>query len=177
MTVSLTALKKHRLFKGLAFGVVSLLLTGQFFNCCFINESFASAVERAFRPTHPAQGGTGAAHNGNTGAAVAAEADDDADAHPQCHGHGSAMHTERNDLEACAFPGDRKFNPDRHCLSEQSFSGKPMLSGDIADAHAALPATLERIETSVPARFKFAQPRPRNKSSPPLYLLTLRILV
>jgi hypothetical protein len=177
MTVSLTALKKHRLFKGLAFGVVSLLLTGQFFNCCFINESFASAVERAFRPALRSHGGTGAAHNGNAGAAVAAEADEESDGHPQCHGHGSAMHTERDDLEACALAGDREFNPDRHCLSEQSFSGKPMLTGDMADAHTALPATVLRAEAPIPVRFKFEQPRPSNKSSPPLYLLTLRILV
>jgi hypothetical protein len=177
MTVSVIALKKRRLFKGVALGMTFFLLTGQFFNCCRINESFASVLEHMFLPALSAKAGTGVAHAEKSGAAPSPEMDEVADAHPHCHGHGGAMHAERNSSEAFAFPGDREFNPDRHCLSGQSFNGKPMLACDIADAHVALPATVLSVETSVPARFKFEQPRPRNKSSPPLYLLTLRILV
>ena len=63
------------------------------------------------------------------------------------------------------------------CLSERIETGKPMLAGDFTFAPISTLVSALVVE-SVPApSFRPVSPRLQNKSSPPLYLTTLRILV
>ncbi|HKP96952.1 MAG TPA: hypothetical protein VJ385_14475 [Fibrobacteria bacterium] len=166
MRVSISALQSRRLLSGIAFLISFFFLFGQFFNCCLINESIGTALNRAFHSS---------SHEHEVGAQADADADDDEDAH--CRGHAGHAHPETivsSGVEGEATP---RFEQVESCLSEQSFSGKPMLASEIAVSHVAISVVhlLAEVPASLP--FLFERPRPQNKSSPPLYLTTLRILV
>lgn len=160
MSVSISALKTRRLFRGVALLVAILFITGQVFNCCLVNESFARAMKGFFR-----HGGETALHN-----------EDQEDAHPGCHGH--AAHQETATVHSgMPTSGEPGYNQDGSCLSEQSLSAKPMVASEYAQA-PLLPAVFAWVpQAEFPQAFFFERPRPQNRSSPPLYLTTLRILV
>jgi hypothetical protein len=160
MSLSISALRTRRLFRAAALFVSVLFITGQVFNCCLINESFARSVKDLFRPR----------------AAKVLYAEAGEDAHPHCHGH--AAESEAGGLVAeRTSPLDSHFAQDGTCLSENAFSTKPMVASDFAQAPIPLFAVGWVIHPELPRSFYFERPRPQNKSSPPLYLTTLRLLV
>jgi hypothetical protein len=164
MSVSISALRSRRLLPGIAFLVAFFFLSGQIFNCCLVNENFGLALMRLF-------------HSSSHGKGTQVHADADGDEHAPCHGH--AAHAQEESI-AGSIPtaeGGPLFEGAESCLSEQSFSGKPMLASDIAVAHAPLFMVHVLGEIPAPLPLVFERPRPQNKSSPPLYLTTLRILV
>lgn len=160
MSLSISALKSRRLFQGVALLVSVLFITGQVFNCCLINESFARSVKDLFR----------------NGAAKSVRTEADENAHPHCHGH-AAEKEAGSVLAEKTSPLDTHYSQDGSCLSEKAFSAKPMVAGEYAQAPIPLLVVGWVIQTELPQSFFFERPRPQNKSSPPLYLTTLRILV
>lgn len=160
MSVSISALKTRRLFRGVAFLVAILFITGQVFNCCLVNESFARAMKSLFQ-----HGGETALHN-----------EDQEAAHPGCHGHAAHHETGavHSGMTKAAEPG---YTQDGSCLSEQSLSAKPMVASEYAQAPLPLALLAWVPQPEFPQAFYFDRPRPQNRSSPPLYLTTLRILV
>jgi hypothetical protein len=166
MSVSIAALKTSRLFRGAAFLVSLLFITGQLFDCCRVNESFAHAVLGFFRH----------------GDAKPALAEAGEDAHPRCHGHAIASRENRDPqagslLAEKAAPAESEYAQDGSCLSEKAFSKKPMVASEFAPAPIPLLVVGWAIQPDLPPSFFCERPRPQNKSSPPLYLTTLRLLV
>lgn len=160
MGQSISALKTHRLFRGVALLVSVLFLTGQVFNCCLINESFARGVKDLFRH----------------GSAKALHAEAGGDAHPHCHGHAAEKESGGPVAERTS-PLDSRYAQDGACLSERAFSAKPMAASEFAQAHIPSLVVGWVTQTELPRSSRCARPRPQNKSSPPLYLITLRLLV
>lgn len=157
MRIRITSLRKTRLLPILGILCSILLLTGETLSCCRINESISDylhAFLTGSTQSKPAQS-------------------DESDHHPNCHGH------EGNTV---AIPNGEGGSGAHYamagtCISEYSLKAKPMLAGDFAfDAEfiagPALPLTFGTVMPFVPER-----PRPQNRSSPPLYLTTLRLLV
>ena len=159
--------RKGRLLQGAVLLVSFLFLTGQFFNCCRLNESFGTALRNAFLAVaHPNQKITQLDH------------EEGVEIHHKCHGHGSEDSPESGlDSKVQGEAGTRAIEQSNECLSEQSFSGKPMLASDFALVPTFISVPDVVVGNLVPEPFYFERPRPQNKSSPPLFLITLRILV
>ncbi|MDB5047083.1 MAG: hypothetical protein JWO30_154 [Fibrobacteres bacterium] len=165
MRGSLSSFKKHPLIPAIALMASVFLLTGQTFNCCRINETIAGKIAAAWSHWSSSESASASIHEEESG-------------HPHCHGHGSHAETAHSSGEMHRdFDSGSTLAEDGTCLSERIETGKPMLAGDFAFTPAStMVARLE--EGKVPALpFRPVSPRPQNKSSPPLYLTTLRILV
>ncbi len=164
MRVSISALKTGRLLPGAALLLSILFLTGQTLNCCRVNEAFGHSLRALFHGATGYQGEAIAAHEGIG-----------EDAHPHCHGHPSdesGIHSVPQDLA-----GESHWVQDGSCLSEKSIAGKPMLANEFSGLQLEIPVFARICETRMPLPVCFQRPRPQNKSSPPLYLTTLQILV
>ncbi|HKP98120.1 MAG TPA: hypothetical protein VJ385_20490 [Fibrobacteria bacterium] len=163
MRVSLHALKRGRLLPGVALIVAFFFLTGRFFACCRFNQNVGAAVSRVLHgPVSFGQHGHSdpdhdpGSHHCHVHTA-------DAQAAPSVSSHGPA--------DACTLAEKDE------CLSEHAWSGKPMVQSEFVSDQGLLPPAPILAEDSQPLPRLFERPRPRNKSSPPLYLTTLRILV
>jgi hypothetical protein len=159
--------RKGRLLQGAALLISFLFLTGQLFNCCRLNESFGTALKNAF---------LAAAHTDHKTAHLNHE--EGVEAHHKCHGHGSEASPESGrDSKVQGEAGTCAIEQPNECLSEHSFSGKPMLASELALSQTFISVPDVAVGNLVPEPFYFERPRPQNKSSPPLFLITLRILV
>jgi hypothetical protein len=95
--------------------------------------------------------------------------------HLGCHGHPPSNET----LAKGELPdgSGSRLKGDEPCLSESGFAKKAFTPTDASQttSFSGTPALVREIP--VPRLPRFEKPRPQNKSSPPVYLLTLRILV
>ncbi|MEO6097407.1 MAG: hypothetical protein ABIW76_17860 [Fibrobacteria bacterium] len=171
MTVSVMKIRNGKgLLPAIALITAALLLTGEWFSCCRINEAFAREIEQVAK----ALGLIGEA-------APVVSAAEVADAHPHCHGPAApaapsgevpALHP-----DADVPQGTPALAQDAHCLSEQAITRQSMVGSE----SLALESPPEAIALhDFPVATPFAsveRPRPQNRSSPPVYLLTLRLLV
>lgn len=155
-------LKRNRLLPAVAFFTVFLLLTGELFNCCHINEALSKHVQNLI-------GNLSWVSHHDPIASVS-----EGENHPHCHG-GTARsqpHIEKNGVS-----GDGGYKQNGSCISERAIIKKSMVeslspTGSIRAASFAMHAEPILV---IPAFVN--RPRPQNRSSPPIYLLTLRLIV
>jgi hypothetical protein len=172
VTLFLYKFKKHPGLPVLAMVTTMLLISGQVLNCCGINESLSASLAKTLQTL-----GIIDVHK----AKVASEAEPKS--HPNCPGHGSETASEAlvtakaSQPLVPAEPGQNQYAAKESCLSERTLSVNAQPSNPDSPINLAVQAQIAfRAEF---ARFpvQAEKPRPQNKSSPPLYLLTLRILV
>lgn len=165
--ISLSRFKKHRAVPVVALVSATMLVSGQLLNCCQLNESLSGMLAKAFHSvglfhSHEAVHDSEAASHG----------------HPNCHSHGLAEATSSDSPVALAAEaGQKHLEAHESCLSEHAF----VVQAQASNNHwlAALPIQVRdgRCEDLVNAPARVERPRPQNKAGPPVYLLTLRLLV
>lgn len=135
-----------------------LLVTGQAFACCHINESLASGLERwlSARSLHHAEN-----------QAQAADANSDA----PCHEEGKKKEDKEKNREGISL------GPQDHCISGSGLSAKPMVASESHLPALIPPNAPGAAKLALPPGFQFEKPRPPNKSSPPVYLTTRHLVV
>jgi hypothetical protein len=163
MSGTIIRLKRHRLLPAISFLSVILLLTGEFFSCCRINEILSNEVHGLIlklgliRQAHPI-----------------ASASEEEDHHAHCHGH--ANHSPQQ-IEIKVIPGASGYTQDGSCISELSLTKKSMVES-VSPTWVLSTASFGICEETAPLKFvSVNRPRPQNRSSPPVYLLTRRLLV
>ena len=167
MILSVSKFKQHRVLPVLALVTAVLLISGQILNCCRLNESISASLTRAFQsvgiiPAHKAQ--------------VAQESE--IKSHPNCHGHGSESGVASNaSITQPIEPGQNNFEAEESCLSERTFTVNAQPSSPLSLIDLPVQVHIGYVDAFVRLHTQVDRPRPQNKSSPPLYLLTLRILV
>jgi hypothetical protein len=134
-----------------------LLLTGETLSCCRINESISASLRALV---------TGSDHHEEA-------ADESGDPHSHCHGHA------QNALPEHGAPIDAgsAYVPFGSCISQYSLQAKPMVAGEFAFSLAILSTQVPILAFEGVAPFMPERPRPQNKAGPPVYLITLRLLV
>lgn len=146
MAGSISILKKHPFLPVIAVLSTVLLLTGEIFNCCCINERIADSLNHMFT----------------------------------AHSHGSTHHEAVASAESHSLfdiSGQHLLQSADNCNSESSLAAKAMITSEIPSlVFPILIAPLIQNEV-LPLNIFRSEPRPQNKSSPPIYLLTLRFLV
>lgn len=164
MANTLTTFRKSSLMPILAVATSFLLIAGQVFNCCRLNESISESVGKAALAvsqmiSHPKVEST--VQSGKT--------------HLGCHGHTPS--DESIVIADLPIGNGSRVNAEESCLSESGFAIKALTPSDASQTtfFTGTPALIQEIP--VPRLSRFEKPRPQNKSSPPIYLLTLRILV
>lgn len=152
------------LFPALSVFLAPVLVFTQVFTCCRLNESFSAGLSRAYaalthregQETQEKPAGAGKTHAG-------------------CHGHGQPAE-ETSPLPAPDRSG-AALESHEACLSEAAFTFQALHSTPSDD----LVRAPDGLSLSAPLRLtekvRLESPRPRNKSSPPVYLLTRRLLV
>ena len=163
MTGTTLSLKRHRLLPAISVLTASLLLTGEFFSCCRINEAFVNNT-RAFIQS------TGLIRQTTPVASTSEEQDN----HPHCHGQEaqSAQHIEHEYSAAVSA-----YTLDKSCLSELAITKKSMVGSESFSLDIS-PGPVSISEEPILVKYvSVNKPRPQNRSSPPVYLLTLRLLV
>lgn len=164
MPVLIQKLKKRN---GLlaAFSVLSgvLLLTGQIFNCCLINGSFARDAKQFFH-------GLGVTHSDKHGVA------EDADSDPHAHCHGKEIRTDA-DGNYDPIGNQAGYAQNCRCLSELAIPKQAMVGNQSLFLEPASAPSIAFLEPLLAKSLSIDRPLPQNKSSPPVYLLTLRILI
>lgn len=148
----------------LALAMSLVLVTGQLLNCCRLNETLSTSLGEALKALTPVRG-----HE------KVSVARPEAGSHPGCHGHGVSTVT-----TAASIPVDvegPRWQAEDPCLSELAFTpqGLPSYSPDFSGLFPSTSSLLLGAPVRRPDRVE--KPRPQNKSSPPVYLLTLRFLV
>lgn len=159
--VKLTSLRKSPWLPVLAAAMTFTLVIGQVFRCCSLNESVSAGVGKLLKSLRH-HGGHGPAHEVKV-------------THAGCHGHGESSKTQT--LSASVDEGGPHLKSDETCLSEVAVTPKAIQSTslEISGLFHATPILLLVADPISPDQFE--KPKPQNKSSPPVYLLTLRILV
>ncbi len=163
MPGTILSFKRNRLLPAIAVLSVFFLLTGEFFSCCRINEAFASDVRQAIQSLglmKPLK--------------MASNTSEDPDHHSHCHGHEAPSNAQ---LDEAVQTGYSMFTQDGSCISELSITKKSMVGSEsfaleIPTAYVAIFEGPVLVQT-----YSVDRPRPQNRSGPPVYLLTLRILV
>ena len=157
MTMSVSSLKRHSLLPVAAFVSAFLLVTGQALSCCCPNEGVSDKVSQAFTALsgklHPAASPENAMH---------------------CAGHEMPAESGTSGVVTaganhCMAAGDE-------CMPSSSLAAKVMVGSEFSSSWT-LPIVLERMEVARALVSLHLEPLPQNKSSPPLYLSTLHILV
>ncbi|MDQ3001889.1 MAG: hypothetical protein M3Y08_11595 [Fibrobacterota bacterium] len=171
MSLSLSTFKKQPLLPVISILTAVLLFSGQTLNCCCLNESVSDTLTQTFRSM-------GLIRDLKPQAASEVEPNSHPNSHPNCHGYGSEGEPASTVVPTQPVdPGQNQFASEAACLSELTFT---------VNAQPYSPLTLSDFPTQVHIGFidefaqrlaQFERPRPQNKSSPPIYLLTLRILV
>lgn len=156
-------------------------LTGEIFNCCFINQAIAAKIEKAITTiqhlvvTNKTQlvmheEGPHSHCHGHT--EPSASADSTANSHQAAQqvANFTSLHLKlESNSVAIANEG--------HCISEQSITQQSMLESLALTLELPTHQISSIIETVPPPLQFVTHPRPQNKSSPPLFLRTLQILV
>lgn len=164
MAPSLKTLRKSPLLPILAVVVGFFLVAGQTFNCCRLNETLSENIAKALQ---------GIGHWGEH-----AGADSEVKpvkTHPGCHGHPASEESQVANIPLEDAP--IQWKSAETCLSELDAAPKALQppSNPVLDPFFATAVVLEA--DLVPLIPRFEKPRPQNRSSPPVYLLTLRLLV
>ena len=163
MTGTILSLKRHRLLPTISVLTASLLLTGEFFNCCRINEAFAHDVRQFIQSM-------GLIRQANPVASTSEGQDN----HPHCHGQEAQS---SQSIEHESYPAVSAYTLDKSCLSELAITKKSMVGSESFSPDIS-PAPVSTSEELVLFEYvSVNRPRPQNRSSPPVYLLTLRLLV
>ncbi len=160
-TIRLTSIREASWLPVIAVAMSFTFVAGQIFNCCRINESLSRGIAHVLKTlSHP--------KGHHTAGKVASS-------HPGCHGHGESA--ESKIPTSPDYGSGLHLESDETCLSEESVTPKALQSNPIefSGLFQESPFLLLISHITIPPRFE--QPKPQNKSSPPLYLLTLRILV
>src|SRR3989338_3980540 len=166
MTGALSRFNKSRALPLVALISCFFLVAGQVFNCCRLNEIVSSEAGLLLK--------SWVLFDSHSDEAVLTEA---SGSHPGCHGHGKtegpAVAPPLLETEGATALSTQQ----RNCISEFAFAAKSQLPGssffllDFPGKPYILPALAFGSENASAER-----PRPQNRSSPPVYLLTLRIL-
>jgi hypothetical protein len=174
--------KDKRLLPAIALITAALLLTGEWFSCCRVNEAFAREIAQFARTLGLVGNATGSlATDKAKAAATAASMAEEADAHPHCHR--PVVPSAHNEAVAATAPDpgfaaeSQAFAQDSRCLSENAITRQSMVGSESLNLGSAPPAIMGQ---ELPIAIHFApveRPRPQNRSGPPVYLLTLRLLV
>jgi hypothetical protein len=166
MPRSISSFKKHPLLPVVALLASFFLLTGGVFHCCRINESLAEKLMEILTVSEAAA------------TSPAAKLDEDmAGRHPACRGHGTQDKSTPSPSPLSAADGARTvLEPAGHCLSALSLAAKAMAIGEfpVLDLPVSSVLSGEKAATLIN---RVSRPRPHDKSSPPLYLITLHFLV
>ncbi len=166
MAVSILKLKQHSILPFMAVLSSFLLLSGEFFNCCCVTELYFKGV------SHLVSGATSPVKEPKTQLESNVE-----EHHSHCPGHPSktlaSASPSTQDLS-----GRNGLKTNNSCFSESSLADKAMVIRELNPSlySPALILSLVVKNTSF-LRMSRPLPRPQNKSSPPLYLLNLRIVV
>jgi hypothetical protein len=163
MAGSILNMKNHRLLPAISVLTIFLLLTGEFFNCCRINESLANNAKLFIQAMGLLKS--------KTPIASTTEAQN---SHPHCHGH-EAQASEH--IEHEIFPSTSAFTLSESCLSEFAITKKSMVGSKTFSLDISSTPISINEEPFLVKYFSVNKPRPQNRSSPPIYLLTLRLLV
>jgi hypothetical protein len=167
MTFSLSKFKKHPVLPVFAMITAVLLISGQIFNCCRLNESLSETLAQAFHRV-------GITHVKKVSSSTEVEPK----SHPNCHGHGTENGTApTTNLAQHIEPGQSQYSSEESCLSERTFTVNAQPSNPVSLIDLPVQVQVEYIDHFVKLPAQFERPRPQNKSSPPVYILTLRILV
>lgn len=162
MATSLTRIRKNPAFPFAALLTSLLLVAGQTFTCCKVNRQFSEKVggilNRISQWAKPADATTG---HGKS--------------HPGCHGHPAK--TGIGSAPPVHESAPIRWNPQEDCLAELSAKANALPSDSQISVGQCLPPMREIGFHREPIIPRSGKPIPSNKSSPPLYLLTLRILV
>jgi hypothetical protein len=164
MAHSLTTLRKSPLLPILAVVASFFLVAGQVFNCCRLNETLSDNIGKALKGI-----GHWGKHPGENSDVKLVKT------HPGCHGH-----PESDESQVTSIPLEDapiQWKSAETCLSELDAAPKALQlpSNLVFDSFFSTSLVLEAY--LVPSVPRFEKPRPQNKSSPPIYLLTLRLLV
>lgn len=148
----------------LAFALSMLLIVGQTLNCCRFNESLSASVARLLDSLY--QGGK---------PAYARDEVASPKAHGGCHGH-SVLVQAQPASQPVPTEGPRLM-ADEACLSEIALHPEAVQPASTAELGLLVPVLARIPAPSLPRLAPVENPRPQNKGSPPVYLLTLRLLV
>ncbi len=158
-----------------------LLLSGEFFSCCKINQAFALELHTILSASlgfknHP----NAPLANGMKPDPIESEIQN-LDSHPHCHGHALASEQKvgtGDNISENFTKGDRALSVDGSCLSERAITKLAMaqnISFDIDFIHFE---SAIKLESSIrPVFIALERPRPQNKSGPPLFIFVRQILV
>jgi len=149
--------KANRLLPAISALSAALLLTGEWFSCCRINQAFSHEVRVI------AQSIGLLAHDHSVAMPDGDQDEADADHHAHCHGH-AAVQPATADFSpgsaAAAF-----YTQDGSCLSESSLAKKAMVE-NISFTLGISPALAGRMEVPELALcLSASRPRPQNRSS------------
>jgi hypothetical protein len=172
MRFPLASIRKGVLAPTLAVAMSLVLVLGQVFHCCRLNESVSGSLEAVFRTlvvsSNAAQAAPGVVPAGLSGDAAPGIR------HQGCHGHATV---EESSVLTAGYGEGPWMDADRSCLSESRLSSRidqpPAPEFAITISQSSLPATQAVVLS--PA---FPAPSvPEIQGGPPLYLRTQRLLV
>lgn len=166
MVRSISRLRKHPLLPTFAILASLFLITGQLFNCCRINESIADDIAKWLQ----------AAHLLNPKPNLHGK--ESAEHLSYCHGHGvKSPHPNPSSVIAQAGQAEPNVAPEESCLGENAITAKVMAASQLPTLDLPKIAMTFREKISPKNSVCPENPRPQNKSSPPVYLTTLHLLV
>ncbi len=162
MTSVISGIKKSRLLPVMALLSSLLLLTGEFFNCCRINEAFAEGISQALH-------GLGFGSHEQV-----ASVSEEVEHHPHCHGHHEKQHSKKISLNE---KNQTVLAQEGMCISENSITKKAMVANEAWFVPVIAITLIFDKEITQALPFHTEKFIPQNRSSPPLYLTTLHLLV
>lgn len=157
----MTSLRQGPWLPFLSVAMAFTLVAGQFFTCCRINETISAGIAKYLQAfSHASSHGTDN-HAAKT--------------HPGCHGHGV-----KQEITAPFVPIDHsgtQLKSDEACLSEAANTPKALQSTSLELSSLFQPSPFLWLASLPFDHVQVERLAPQNKSSPPVYLLTLRLLV
>lgn len=181
---------KKRLLSSISILSASLLLTGEFFSCCRINEALAKNVAgfidsiRLSSTAHsstPSNAPPGERSHAHSTTPFVAFSEPTLAKHAHCHGHGPVKENQTHHAitseDQDHSSADLEIEQDGNCISDMSITKKSMVSSEAVTLEIINAPLAYSIEPILTKPSILDRPRPQNKSSPPLYLLNLQILV
>jgi len=164
MTPSKLTFRKANWVPALAFVLSVLLIAGQTLNCCRLNETISTTIGQAFKFMVPDNVEMSLASTPEPGKT-----------HAGCHGQGRVAESPMPE-EAGNAQGPH-INAEESCLSEVALEPQALQPASTAGIGWSAPVIASVPAPALPRIVRLEKPRPQNRSSPPVYLLTLRLLV